>query len=305
MKFTTSFPIPRHEQPISHDSSLLLLGSCFSQNIGDKLSYYGFDTSVNPFGVIFNPHSLRELMEKSLTDNFAESDVSETYSYLAHSDMDGTDTGETLQNMKKAGAQLKNRVNMATHILLTLGTSWVYELKATGKVVANCHQQPQSLFNKRLLTMEEIAGALQKIEALVQRENPHAQVIYTLSPVRHSKDGMVENMRSKSRLHEAIQQQCEAGKAYYFPAYEILMDELRDYRFYAVDMIHPNATAVDYVWLRFRESVLDTTSQKTMEAVAAYRKLQSHRPKDATAHEEQLRKSLTFLQNQYPNLNLS
>jgi hypothetical protein len=304
MKFTTDFNIPDHHKPIDYDSSVLLLGSCFSQNIGDKFLYYGFDAAINPFGVIFNPHSLNVLMEKSLNDSFEAGDVSESYSYLAHSDLNGTDSLQTLKNLKTAGKELQHRVHSASHIIITLGTAWVYELKETETVAANCHQQSQSLFDKRLLSAKEISAALENLESLILKENPQAQIIYTVSPVRHIKDGMVENTRSKARLHEAIQQRCEAKKNYYFPAYEILMDELRDYRFYAKDMIHPNGTAVDYVWSRFRESVLHPNTAAPIKAVEKHRRLQSHRPKDKEAHDIQLQISATLLDQNFPNLHL-
>jgi len=304
MKLTTSFDIPNHTQPIAYDSKMVLLGSCFSQNIGDKLAYYGFDAMVNPFGVIFNPHSLMVLMERSLTDGFSDIDISETFSYLAHSDLDGVDKNETLTNLQKSGSQLKTELESASHLILTLGTAWIYEFKETGTIVANCHQQPQKLFNKRLLTIDEISQSLQHIKSLVNAVNPGVQIILTLSPVRHTKDGMVENSRSKARLHEAIQQQCENENAYYFPAFEILMDELRDYRFYARDMIHPNATAVDYVWLRFRESVINTNTSNAIKSIEKYRKLAAHRPKNATAHELQLSKMKTQLLADFPYLKL-
>ncbi|WP_194851303.1 GSCFA domain-containing protein [Nonlabens antarcticus] len=304
MKFTTDFPISKHNQPIDYDSSVLMLGSCFSQNIGDKFQYYGFDTVVNPFGVIFNPHSLWVLMEKSVSGNFTENDVCGNFSYLAHSQLDGNDSATTLLNLKTAGIWMKNQIELSSHIIVTLGTAWIYELKATGEIVANCHQQPQALFEKRLLSIEKIQEALEKMERLIKKVNPTAQIIYTLSPVRHTKDGMIENTRSKARLYEAIQQRCEKGENYYFPAYELLMDDLRDYRFYAADMLHPNATAVDYVWNRFRESVLHTNTLTTIKAVEKHRKLQDHRPKNNEAHKEQLIKSSILLQQKFPNLKL-
>ncbi len=302
MKLTTTFPITPHPQPIDYDSSVVLLGSCFSDNIGDKLSYYGFEHTVNPFGVIFNPHSLRVLIEKSVKKSFTENDVDGHFSFLAHSDVNGARGLETLANLQIAGENLKHQLEKASHVIITLGTAWVYEIKAAETIVANCHQQPQALFNKRLLSIEEIASALEKIKISIGSVNPAAQTILTLSPVRHTRDGMVENTRSKSRLHEAIQQLCETHLSYYFPAYEILMDELRDYRFYAADMIHPSSVAVDFVWARFRESVLSTTITQQMEAVEKFRKLQEHRPKHQAVHEENLDKMALLLHTQYPNL---
>lgn len=304
MKFTTSFDIARLDKAIDHDSSIVLLGSCFSQNIGDKLIYYGFKTMINPFGVIFNPHSMAVLVEKSLSESFTKNDVQEHYSYLAHSLLNGINPTVTFSNLTHAGDQLKTRLKGATHFIITLGTAWIYELAATRLIVANCHQQPQKLFNKRLLDFEEITSSLQQMESSIYKMNPNAQIIYTLSPVRHTKDGIIENARSKARLHEALQQQCEQDKNYYFPSYEILMDELRDYRFYAQDMIHPNETAVDYVWSRFRESVLNTNLNPALQAIEKYRKLVAHRPKDNVAHLLQIDKMKEQIMATFPKIEL-
>ncbi|BAO54033.1 GSCFA domain-containing protein [Nonlabens marinus] len=305
MKFTTPVEISPLEKSIDYDSSIVLLGSCFSQNIGDQLSYFGFQNLINPFGTLFNPHSMATLIEKSLKNEFTAKDVQERFSYFAHSDISGANADDVLTNLKDAGRKLKHRLKTASHLIITLGTAWVYELKENGEIVANCHQQPQKLFNKRLLELEELTASLQGIENVTKSANPDLQIIYTLSPVRHTKDGMVENTRSKARLHEVILQQCERSNSYYFPAYEILMDELRDYRFYAQDMLHPNATAVDYVWLRFRESVLHQKTATTLKAVESYRKLAAHRPKNTKAHQEQLEKSLSILKEQNPQIHIA
>ncbi|SCY16931.1 GSCFA family protein [Nonlabens sp. Hel1_33_55] len=304
MKLTTSFEIDKIARPIDHNSQVVLLGSCFAQHIGDKLSYNAFQSVVNPFGVIFNPHSIAVLVEKSLKGDFKMDDVAGKFSYLAHSDLNGESSNETLENLKRAGNILKNQLSKASHLIITLGTSWIYELKESSTIVVNCHQQPQKLFDKRLLTHEEISNSLHKIEKLISSINPDIQLIYTVSPVRHIKDGMVENTRSKARLQEAIQQRCDHGEAYYFPSYEILMDELRDYRFYAGDMIHPNDTAVDYVWLRFRESALNPNTSKAITAIEKHQKLVYHRPKDSKAHQVQVEESRHQLLTRFPSLQI-
>ncbi len=302
MKFTTSFSIARHPQPIDHSASIVLLGSCFSQHIGDRLAYYGFDTLVNPFGTLFNPYSMAVLVEKSVAQNFLPSDISGTYSYLAHSDCNGYNAASTLKNLQRAGTTLQHKLATSSHLIITLGTAWVYKLKENGSIVANCHQQPQQLFNKELLSIEDIVTALKKMEAAARVAAPDIKMIYTLSPVRHIKDGMVENTRSKSRLHEAIQQHCQQTSGYYFPAYEILMDELRDYRFYDRDMLHPNDIAVDYVWARFRESVINTSTTPAINAIEKYRKLHAHRPKNKATHEMQVKEALQKLQTKFPSI---
>jgi len=244
------------------------------------------------------------LMEKSLREEFTIADAQEKFSYLAHSDINGQDSEKVLEHLKTAGDRLKSAIENATHVILTLGTAWIYELAETGQIVANCHQQPQRLFNKRMLESKEILASLDNMESLIKSVNSTAQVIYTLSPVRHIKDGMVENSRSKARLHDAIQQRCDTSDVYYFPSYEILMDELRDYRFYERDMIHPNATAVDYVWSRFRESVLNQNTSTALKAIEKHRKLAQHRPKNPELHQLQLADSQENIIANFPYIQL-
>jgi hypothetical protein len=304
MRLTTSFPIAQHDRPIDHDSKLMLLGSCFAQNIGDKLSYYGFDAMVNPFGTIFNPYSLRLIVERSVRNHFTLEDVERNFSYLAHSDMNGENAVQTLDHLKTAGLLLRQRLQECTHVIVTLGTAWVYQLRESQKIVANCHQQPQSLFTKQLLETQQILEYLLELEYLIKSTKPYASIIFTLSPVRHTKDGMVENMHSKARLHDAIQQLCNKSKSCYFPSYEIMMDELRDYRFYKSDMLHPNEVAVDYIWSRFRESVIHKNSIPIIQAVEKIKKLQAHRPTNKIEHKKQVDKAVRELKTTYPNVKL-
>ncbi|AZQ44759.1 GSCFA domain-containing protein [Nonlabens ponticola] len=303
MKFTTSFEIEKHPLPIDHDSHVVLLGSCFTDHMYRKLRYYGFDAVSNPFGILFNPFSISHLVSKSIQDDFKLDDVESTFSYLAHSDIAGDDPDAVLTELQTAGKKLKESLNKATHVIITLGTSWIYELKESSQIVASCHQQPQKLFDKRLLKIDEINQSLNKLIDLIQGLT-QASILFTVSPVRHTRDGMVENQRSKARLHEAIQQQVDAKRAYYFPSYELFMDDLRDYRFYDRDMIHPNEIGVDYVWLRFRESVINQNTATAIKALEKLRKLEQHRPKDAATHARQVDEFKVKVLNEFPNLTL-
>ncbi|MDP5076995.1 MAG: GSCFA domain-containing protein [Nonlabens sp.] len=306
MKLSTPVPLQTVEKQLDYDTRIVLLGSCFTENIGLKLAYYGFQTTVNPFGIVFNPVSLELLLRRSLTnDTFTETDVTSYFSYLAHSDLNGDTTQAVVDNLNNAGTNLASSIKNASHIFITLGTAWVYELKSTGVVVANCHKQPQDLFNKRLLSISEMTSAMNAMYQAIQHVNQNATITYTLSPVRHTKDGFVENQRSKARLHECIQQQVDTGQAIYFPAYEIVMDELRDYRFYDRDMLHLNDLGVDCVWERFRESVINTNAQQAMNAVAKYQQYKSHRPQDGTKHAIQLEIMRTALLNTYSNIHIN
>jgi len=304
MKLSTLVPIKPLSPPLDYESKILFLGSCFAENIGNKVQYYGFESSLNPFGIIFNPASLDILIEKSVANTpFVAEDVEAHYSFYAHSSLNGNDRAETLHNLNNALARLRNSILESSHIFITLGTAWVYEHRETKMIVTNCHKQPQALFEKKLLEPSQIDAHVNAIKKNIHKLNPAAQICYTLSPVRHLKDGFIENTRSKSRLHDAIQGTLEPA-VQYFPAYEIVMDELRDYRFYGSDMIHLNETGVDYVWNCFRESGIRSDLFPVLQKVDKFRKLEAHRPQDQEKHNEQVRLQKNKLMELYPFLKI-
>lgn len=303
MILSTAVPLKTLEPQINHDARVVMLGSCFTENVGAKLQYYGFQTTINPFGIIFNPVSLAHLITRSLNPpSFNNDDAAGSFSYLAHSNLNGASNLQVVKNLNSAACLLHKCIINASHIFITLGTAWVYEVKSTCQIVANCHKQPQKLFNKRLLSFNEIKQALDEMINEIKKVNNQTRIIFTLSPVRHLKDGFIDNQRSKSRLHECIQQQVEQDNAVYFPAYEIVMDELRDYRYYARDMMHLNDLGIDYVWERFRESVIQTSTQPAMNAVHKYQQLKNHRPRDVEKHQIHMQKLLKDLLKTYPNI---
>jgi hypothetical protein len=303
MKLSTIIPLQPLKPKLDYSSRVVLLGSCFTENIGSKLGYYGFHTTVNPFGIVFNPVSLALLLSRSLNDaEFTTSDVQGHFSYLAHSDLNATSSDEVVSKLNNAANALTTSIKNASHVIITLGTAWIYELKTTTSVIANCHKQAQDLFNKRLLDLKEITTALDSLHAIIKKVNTKSTITYTLSPVRHLKDGFVENQRSKSRLHECIQQQIDQQQGVYFPAYEIVMDELRDYRYYDRDMLHLNDLGIDFVWERFRESAINSSTQHAMEAMEKYQQLKAHRPQDKVKHDGQVQKMKEYLLKTYPNI---
>ncbi len=304
MKLSTIVPIQPLVPQIDYESTSLCLGSCFAENIGKKLQHYGFDTVINPFGIIFNPASLATLVERSVNgEKFSERDVEGLFSYFAHSDLNGENAREAVDNLNHGLQLMRERIGHASHIFITLGTAWIYRHLDRDMIVANCHKQPQSAFSKQLLTANQINLYLESIVEQVEKLNPDCTICFTLSPVRHLKDGHVENTRSKSRLHDAIQHQVDQGLQY-FPAYEIVMDELRDYRFYKPDMIHLNETGTDYVWLCFRESGINKNTYDTMNAVEKFQRLAAHRPKNQELHQENIAVAKADLLEKYPNLSL-
>jgi lysophospholipase L1-like esterase len=306
MKLITPIIIPDFKNQMDYNSSVLLLGSCFTQNIGDHLQQAGFKTTVNPFGILFNPVSIAALIHKAVHDlEFTSDHVDNTFSYHAHSDLNGIDEKQTLDHLNTARNELNDALHNASHIIITLGSAWVYRHIDRGMVVANCHKQPQHHFKKELLTGQQNIPALLNIISDIRRINAHSEIMFTLSPVRHFKDGAVENTHSKARLHDAIQYVVDQQKAAYFPSYEIVMDEMRDYRFYGKDLLHLNELGVEYVWSRFRESVINKSTITIQNKISKYRSLAAHRPKDLEKHQRQLRAMKAALLESYPFIKLS
>lgn len=297
LQFTTKIPIGKFENPITYESKLLALGSCFSENIAEKFQYYKFQTAMNPFGIIFNPVSIENLVKRAVNKiDFTESDIffhnELWHCYEVHSELSNSDKDAFLNTLNELITTTHNQVLSLTHCFITLGTSWVYRNVASEQIVANCHKVPQKEFTKELLSIATIEESLANIINILYAINPNCSVIFTVSPVRHIKDGFVENTLSKAHLISAIHSvlnkkfstSLELTKNYlqesvnYFPSFEIMMDELRDYRFYADDLLHPSKMAVDYIWERFAEAMISKESLLTMEEIATIQKGLAHRP---------------------------
>ncbi len=283
MNFRTNIQLLKEENQIDYASKLLLIGSCFSENISKKLAYYKFDVASNPFGILFNPKAIETLILNSLNEKiYAEKDVfllnERWHCFDAHSDLSSSDKNELLHNLNSAVKSTNKRLKEATHIIITLGTSWTYRFIETNAIVGNCHKVPQKKFAKELLSVDEITASLKNICHQISAVNPRATVIFTVSPVRHIKDGFVENSLSKAHLLTAIHQTLEIVHGKYFPSFEMMMDDLRDYRFYNNDMIHPNETAVDYIWEHFKQVWLAENTASIMKEVEAIQKGLAHKP---------------------------
>lgn len=310
MNLLTEIPLSKANNPIDYSSQLLLLGSCFSENIGAKLSYYKFQGIQNPFGILFHPLAIERLIEKSVNQElFTEEDVfnenQQWHSFDAHSSLSNPSKEQIIIDLNNAISRTSTQVNTASHIIITLGTAWVYRKTSSNKVVANCHKVPQSNFTKELLSVEEVVKSLKRVITFVQSVNLSVQFIFTVSPVRHLKDGFLENQRSKAHLIAAIHQVLNEGRVSYFPSYELMMDELRDYRFYSKDMIHPNETAIEYIWEKFRLVWIKDSMDDHMKKVDEIQRGLQHRPfnPDSEAHQKflaSLRRKITYIQKEYP-----
>ncbi|MCI2229717.1 GSCFA domain-containing protein [Polaribacter sp. MSW13] len=300
MNFRTQIPIKNQlHNLIDYHSKVFLLGSCFSKNIGDKLNYYKFQSNQNPFGILFHPKAIENFITNAINEKeYSDKDLifqNERWHCLeAHSSLSSSDKKELLESLNSAISSTNKNLKEASHIIITLGTSWVYRFIEEDKIVANCHKIPQKKFLKELLSYDEISETLEGIIALIKSINPTTTIIFTVSPVRHLKDGFIENTLSKSLLIAAIHKIINHRKnTHYFPSYEIMMDELRDYRFYTEDMIHPSKTAIQYIWNKFSETWFSSDSKKTMIEVATIQKGITHRPfNQNSAQHQQFLKSL-------------
>lgn len=283
MQWFTPFTIPASPFPISHQSKILGMGSCFAQTIGQKMIDAKFDCLVNPFGTIFHPMILGDLLNHAIfQDSLEENGVLEReglFFYLgAHSDLNANSPQELTEKFTAQLALVKKYLETGTHLILTFGTSWIYETDGYGRV-ANCHKLPQKQFRKKLVPIEEMVLHLSHVFENISRTFPKLKLILTVSPVRHIKDGIPENQLSKSMLRVLCHElEKKLSNITYFPAYEILIDELRDYRFYKQDLIHPSEEAENYIWEKWQISNFTQETQKKVLQIQKLKQELSHRP---------------------------
>ena len=312
MHLSTDVKIQPIEQRIVYGDRLLFLGSCFADEIGGICKGLGFNAMVNPFGVLFNPASICQSVNRlEKGKNFTESDVievgSEFYCTFSHNTEFWNPSAEKLLETVNGSLVLARQHFMqAKWIVISLGTSWIYRHKQSGFIVSNCHKLPSQLFQREFLSME------QSMELLSQLIEKHIdkQFIFTVSPLRHLKDGLHENQISKAALLLAVDEICKRfGNAYYFPAYEILLDELRDYRFYKEDMIHPTEQAVRYIWERFVPFAIAESELPAMKQASELKQMLQHKvffPESEAFRKFEAMKTekLNLLKEKFPKLTI-
>lgn len=286
MSFFTEIKIPEFPWKMDYSKSMMFFGSCFSENISQKLIDLKFNVDLNPFGILYNPvsiaNSLKMLLEKRIfteTDLFHDQGLYNSfYHHSRFSDIDQ----ETVLKMINDRITISSDFLLKTDFLIiTFGTSWVYELKKTGQIVSNCHKVPAAEFKHYRLGVYEITEAYRELLEELWRFNPNLKVVFTVSPIRHWKDGAVENQVSKATLLLAIDRLLNGfgdSKCRYFPSYEIMMDELRDYRFYAEDMLHISPVATEYIFDRFSKAIISNESMNVAKEVVKILKAVLHRP---------------------------
>ena len=310
MKLQTKIPTHKASPQIDYESRLFLMGSCFAENIGNKLGYYKVQHLQNPFGILFQPKAIEKIVLRAIgNDPIVETEVffhnDRWQSFDAHSNLSRTDKDQLLSELNDRFLKTQNYIREATHIILTLGTAWTYRYLKTDRLVANCHKLPQKEFSKELLSGKEIVESLENIISGIRSLNKKAVVLFTISPVRHLKDGFIENQRSKAHLINAVHHSLKADNVFYYPAYEIMMDELRDYRFYKEDMVHPNELAINYIWEHFKKCWISTDAIHVMEKVEEVQKGLQHIPFNSASGQHQefiqkLERKIAYLQNAYP-----
>lgn len=304
MQFRTSFTIPESPFKINHHHQLMTIGSCFSDEIGNRLIDLKFMGLINPFGVIFNAHSIQELMERSIHKRYYTIDDvhqngEQFFCFDVHSSFNALSSHQVLEGINPTIDQVHHQLLTADVLMLTLGTSWVYRWKETNHIVANCHKVEAKQFEKVLLSTEENFKALDLIVFDVLKVNPKLKIITTVSPVRHTKDGMIENNVSKARLIDALYQlNLKYDQVDYFPSYELVLDDLRDYRFYKDDLIHPSIQAVEYIWDKFSETYFEDSTRTIIQKINKIRAALQHRPFNETSenHQKFLKKTLQMME---------
>jgi len=311
--FRTTIKPVKQTPAIDYNSKIVLLGSCFTEHISQKLNYFKFKTLTNPFGIIFNTTALKEsVLDCVKNKTYSKADLIEHdglwHSFKHHSQFSSSNLDKTLGAINTSVKQGHDFFKTASHIVITLGTAWVYTYNDTQNIVANCHKIPQKRFTKSLQSIVQIKADLDAIYTLIKKVNPKVQFLFTVSPVRHLRNGFTENMLSKAHLIAAVQKHVEENKdSFYIPAYEIMMDDLRDYRFYDADMIHPNSTAINYIWDFFKNSWLSDKVFTTMKTIDGIQKDLQHRPFNTNTEgykkfKKALDREITAFSKQHPNI---
>lgn len=310
MNFQLNFPIPKSSIELIHGDKIALLGSCFSDSMAKHFTEAGFQVQSNPFGTLFHPTALASCLQSVLNDS-QKVDVVQCgdlfFSWDSAESIVGFSETELIETVLEKRQSFKEYLKSAKLIVITFGTAWGYHHQDTDKIVGNNHKMPASLFSKRLMEVEQEINKWDYIVKRLKGLNPDLNVLFTVSPVRHAKDGLIHNNRSKSRLIELVHATLESANAEYFPSYEIVMDELRDYRFFKEDRVHPTDEAVNYVWNRFQETYLSEATKELCQKVRNLHRSFDHRTlhpasEEAKRHLELTQERLNELQVVFPEI---
>ena len=314
MHFRTIVEIPMSDIRIDHSTRMMLFGSCFSENIGRKLMQSKFQVDMNPFGILYNPFSVSAAMRRLLSATpFSEADLVFNngiyHSLMHHGHFSAPDKDSCLRNISERFESAAGNIRQTDLFFITFGSAYVYKWKESGEIAGNCHKFPSRLFHRFRLSVEETTEEWKQLITTLTIFQPDIKLLFTVSPVRHWKEGAHENQVSKSVLHLAIDnlQHLFPENVRYFPAYEVMIDELRDYRFYDEDMMHPSSFAVDYIWQLFGNTFFPADTRKINEEWEQIRKAMEHRPlySGTEAHDAFVKNTLRKLEDfarRYPEI---
>lgn len=315
IKHKTTIELEPAAFSIKYEDHLMSIGSCFAQNIAQKLQDIFYNVSINPFGTLYNPISIRNSLGLLLNKyEFQEEDLffhnGLWNSFQHHSSFSSTSMEDTLEQINIELIKARTRLKKSHTLLITLGTAWVHELRKDNKVVSNCHKLPANRFKRKRLSVQEIVDSLGPLFDYLKESNPALNIILTVSPIRHLKDGFTENQISKSTLLLATQELVQKARyIHYFPAYEIMMDDLRDYRYYADDLVHPSNLAVEYIWEAFSNSYLEEQEDALRKNIHKLQNAMQHRSfnPSSNGHQkfvQQQIKNIQKIKTKIPTLNL-
>lgn len=311
--FKLSFEIPKSAAKIAHGQQILFLGSCFSDEMALKAKYHGLKVTSNPFGTVFHPLALSRFIIVTNEDQSINERIVQRndlfFSWEANSSIYSLSKAELTSKLKSIRQDWFEKLKNADFIFITFGTAWGYHLNETQELVANCHKITSSSFTKKLSKPLVLFEHWKETIDSLKCANPTLKIIFTVSPVRHIKDGLIENNRSKAILLELVRRLEEECACFYFPSYEIVIDELRDYRFFKIDRVHPNEEAVNYVWDRFSKVFFSNETLELNKEIEKLRLAESHRSLFSESAENKKHRVLTeekreLLQKNYPLIEL-
>ena len=316
MNLQTKITVAAPDFLIDYNSRLMMLGSCFAENMGSKFSYYKFDVDVNPCGIIYNPLSVANVLRLIVEGKqFEKSDLRQVggkwVSLYHHGAFSSTDPDECLRRINDRLTKATGELRTLDLLVITWGTAWVYRYTRENIVVSNCHKIPSQEFERSRLSVEDIVKEYLMLIGRLREINPGLRILFTVSPIRHWKDGAHGNQLSKATLLLAIDRlREELQHVYYFPAYEIVLDELRDYRFYADDMLHMSGFTVDYIWERFLDSFISPEVLGLMNQIGRVNKGVAHRPFDPQSEEyhrlvKKMLAEIAMISRSYPMIDFS
>jgi hypothetical protein len=315
MQLTLELDIPQLPKPIQHTDKVLLIGSCFTENMSERLAMNKFKILSNPHGILFNPLSVAHSLDSCINNKeYTKADLfnlNELWnSWDHHTRFSHTDADAALHLINQSQGEAASFIREADWLVITLGSAFQYYLTENNKPVANNHRAPAQWFEKRLLEIADINAALTATLNKLFSVNPDVQILFTISPVRHIRDGVVDNNRSKARLIEVVHTLCgKYAQAHYFPAYELIIDILRDYRYYDIDFVHPNYLATSFVWEQFVKACIAEPTRQTMKLVQDIATAKAHRTRfpDTEAHRKfkaSYLQKVEDIKQQFPFLNM-